>query len=71
MISYQLNSNQLVRLEVFDVTGRKVGVLLDGERKSPGRHQVTFNGSGLSSGLYFYRMEAGGQTITQKMLLVK
>ena len=71
VISYQLNSNQLVRLEVFDVTGRKVGVLLDGERKSPGRHQVTFNGSGLSSGLYFYRMEAGGQTITQKMLLVK
>ncbi|MEX2602600.1 MAG: alpha-amylase family glycosyl hydrolase, partial [Gracilimonas sp.] len=49
VISYQLNSNQLVRLEVFDITGRKVAVLVDGERKSSGSHQVTFDASGLSS----------------------
>jgi hypothetical protein len=71
VIRYQLDSNQLVRLEVFDVTGRKVAVLVDGVRKSAGSHRVSFDGSGLSSGVYFYRLEAGGQTITHKMLLVK
>ncbi|WP_083909842.1 T9SS type A sorting domain-containing protein [Gracilimonas tropica] len=71
VIRYQLNSNQLVRLEVFDVTGRKVAVLVDGKQKSAGQHRVSFDGSGLSSGVYFYRLEAGGQTLTQKMLLVK
>jgi photosystem II stability/assembly factor-like uncharacterized protein len=71
VISYQLNRNQLVRMEVFDVTGRKVAVLVDGKQKSAGQHRVTFNGSGLSSGVYFYRLEAGGQTLTQKMMLVK
>ncbi|WP_020401750.1 T9SS type A sorting domain-containing protein [Gracilimonas tropica] len=71
VISYQLNSNQLVHLEVFDVTGRKVAVLVDGKQKSAGQHRVNFDGSGLSSGVYFYRLEAGGQTLTQKMLLVK
>ncbi|MEX0846025.1 MAG: T9SS type A sorting domain-containing protein [Balneolaceae bacterium] len=71
VISYQLNSKQLVRLEVFDVTGRKVAVLVDGERKSAGNHRVGFDGSGISSGVYFYRLETGGQTLTKKMLLVK
>lgn len=71
VISYQLNSNQRVRLEVFDVTGRKVAVLVDGERKPVGTHQVYFDGSGLSSGVYFYRLQTDGQTLTKKMLLMK
>ncbi|MEX2603292.1 MAG: T9SS type A sorting domain-containing protein, partial [Gracilimonas sp.] len=71
VISYQLNSNQLVQLEVFDVTGRKVAVLVDGERKPAGNYRVSFDGSGLSSGVYFYRLETDGQTKTQKMLLIK
>lgn len=71
VIRYQLAGNSLVRLEVFDVTGRKVAVLVDGERKSAGSHRVTFEASGLSSGVYFYRLQTGGQTFTQKMMLVK
>jgi hypothetical protein len=71
VISYQLSGNSLVRLEVFDVIGRKVAVLVDGERKSTGAHQVTFEAGNLSSGVYFYRLETAGQTLTQKMLLVK
>ncbi|MEX2363818.1 MAG: T9SS type A sorting domain-containing protein, partial [Balneolaceae bacterium] len=71
VISYQLAVNSLVNLEVFDVMGRKVAVLVDGERKSAGSHQVTFDASGLSSGMYFYRLQSAGQTFTQKMMLVK
>ncbi|SMO54921.1 Por secretion system C-terminal sorting domain-containing protein [Gracilimonas mengyeensis] len=71
VISYQLDSNQLVRLEVFDVTGRKVATLVDGQRLSAGSHRASFDASGLSSGVYFYRLETGGQTLTRKMLLVK
>ncbi|WP_421775250.1 T9SS type A sorting domain-containing protein [Gracilimonas sp.] len=71
MIRYQLAENSLVRLEVFDVTGRKVAVLVNGERKAAGTHQVTFDAGNLASGIYFYRLETAGQTLTQKMLLVK
>ncbi|MGN8226042.1 T9SS type A sorting domain-containing protein [Gracilimonas sp. BCB1] len=71
MIRYQLAENSLVRLEVFDVTGRRVAVLVNGERKAAGSHQVTFGAGNLASGVYFYRLETAGQTLTQKMLLVK
>ncbi|MCP9290487.1 T9SS type A sorting domain-containing protein [Gracilimonas sediminicola] len=71
VISYQLTANSLVQLEVFDVTGRKVAVLVNGERKAAGSHQVTFEAGNLASGVYFYRLETAGQTLTQKMLLVK
>ncbi|MEX2364053.1 MAG: T9SS type A sorting domain-containing protein [Balneolaceae bacterium] len=71
VISYQLAVNSLVNLEVFDVMGRKVAVLVDGEMIPAGRHQVTFDASGLSSGIYFYRLQSAGQTFTHKMMLVK
>ncbi|MEX0610289.1 MAG: T9SS type A sorting domain-containing protein [Balneolaceae bacterium] len=71
VVSYQLAVNSLVDLEVFDVMGRKVAVLVDGERKPAGSHQVTFDASGLSSGIYFYRLQSAGQTFTHKMMLVK
>ncbi|SMO54899.1 T9SS type A sorting domain-containing protein [Gracilimonas mengyeensis] len=71
VISYQLTGNSLVHLEVFDVTGRKVATLVDGQRQTAGNQQVTFDASGLSSGMYFYRLETGGKTLTRKMLLVK
>ncbi|MEQ8523411.1 T9SS type A sorting domain-containing protein [Gracilimonas sp.] len=71
VISYQLAENSLVQLEVFDVTGRKVAVLVEGERKAAGTHEVSFEAENLASGVYFYRLETAGQTLTQKMLLVK
>jgi Secretion system C-terminal sorting domain len=45
-----------VKLAVYDMLGREVSVLVN-ERKDAGDHEVMFNGSGLSSGLYFYRMQ--------------
>lgn len=70
-ISFQLPANSRVNLEVFDIAGRKIAALVDGEMKTAGTHQVTFDASGLASGMYFYRLQTAGQSLTQKMMLVK
>ena len=57
-------------LRVFDVLGREVAALVDGEMQ-PGNHEVTFDGSRLSSGLYFYRLTVGQVTFTKKMVVLK
>jgi subtilisin-like proprotein convertase family protein len=69
-IRYQVSGVSDVRLEVFDVLGRKVSTLVR-ERKSSGSYQVNFNGAGLASGVYFYRLQAGSFVETKKMLLIK
>jgi hypothetical protein len=58
VISYQLPTNGFMRLEIYDVLGRKIKTLVS-ERQSAGAHSVTFNAGGLSSGVYFYRLTAG------------
>jgi hypothetical protein len=74
-ISYQLSALSHVTLEVFDLLGRKVSTLVDATQ-SPGRHIVKWDGSSLSSGVYFYRLRArdaltGSERLvgTKKMLL--
>jgi hypothetical protein len=57
-------------LVVYDALGREVAVLVN-ERKQPGHYEVIFDGSKLSSGVYFYRMEAGSFVSTRKLLLVR
>ncbi len=69
-ITYQLASLSDVKLEVFDVLGRKVATLVNA-RQSAGVHSVTFNASNLASGIYFYRLQAGSFLETKKMMLVK
>ena len=59
-----------VSLVVFDVLGREVAVLVN-ERKPAGSYQVTFDGSGLSSGMYVYRVMAGPFVQSRAMLLVR
>ncbi len=59
-----------VSLVVYDVLGREVAVLVN-ERKAAGTYEVTFDGSGLSSGSYVYRMTAGSFVQSRKMTLVK
>lgn len=70
VISYQISTNSMVKLEVFDMLGRKVSTLVDG-RKAAGSHQVTFNASRLSSGMYIYRLRAGNQVFSKKLMLIK
>ncbi len=59
-----------VSLVIYDVLGRKVAVLVN-ERKAPGSYEVQFDGSGLASGVYIYRLTAGSFVQSRKMLLVK
>jgi hypothetical protein len=59
-----------VRVEVYDLAGRRVAVLANGSR-SAGWHSVTFDGSALSSGVYIYRLQAGDFVQSRKLVLVK
>jgi hypothetical protein len=58
-------------LKVFDVTGREVRSMLSNENLGAGAHVVNFDASGLSSGVYFYRLDANGISETKKMVLMK
>ena len=69
-IRYVLPRASTVTLTVFDVAGRKVATLANG-RYTAGRHVVRFDGRGLASGIYYYRIEAGGFRQTRKMVLLK
>ncbi len=71
-ISFDLSVASRVRFEVFDISGSRVGVGLAPTRKfEPGTHEITFNGSNLASGIYFYRIKAGDFSATGKMVLMK
>ncbi|RQW00049.1 choice-of-anchor D domain-containing protein [bacterium] len=69
-ISFDLNHPGMVKLNVFDVTGRLVSTLVD-DNMIAGEHRVIFDGAGLGSGIYFARMEAGSQIMTRKMALIR
>jgi hypothetical protein len=59
-----------VKLTVYDLLGREVAVLVN-ERKAPGSYEVKFDGKGLASGVYLYRMQAGDFTETRRLCLIK
>ncbi|MCK6601829.1 MAG: T9SS type A sorting domain-containing protein, partial [Bacteroidetes bacterium] len=69
-LSFVLPSAQTVRLSVFNALGQQVDVLAVGQ-KPAGETRVTWNAGSNPSGIYFYRLEAGNQVITKKMILVK
>jgi hypothetical protein len=69
-INFQLPRDADVSLVVYDVLGAEVATLVDRNMKA-GRHNVTFNASNLSSGIYFYRIEAGDFASVKKMTLLK
>jgi hypothetical protein len=69
-ISYTLKEGTNVRLTVYDRLGREVKTLVD-ENQNAGTHTVTFDGSSLPSGIYFYRIKTNDKTEVQKMILAK
>ena len=69
-ISFNLPQSERVSLAVYNVMGQKVATLLDG-RLNAGEHSVEWNGSNVASGVYFYVLDIGTATTTQKMLLLK
>jgi hypothetical protein len=69
-IKFELPKSSDVKLSVYDVLGREVSVLVN-ERRNAGVHEVKFDAAGLSSGVYFYRMQAGSFVVTKKLLLIR
>jgi hypothetical protein len=59
-----------VTLRVFDLLGREIAVLAEGLCR-PGWYEVDFRAQNLTSGVYIYRLEAGGSLLVRKMILVK
>jgi hypothetical protein len=69
-VRYELPERGYVTCKVYDVSGRLVATLVDGERPR-GRHDVTWEARGVPSGMYFYRLEAGDLVETGRVVLLK
>jgi hypothetical protein len=69
-INYQLPHAGLVTIKMFDVLGREVMTVVNGVQEA-GKHIVQIDGSHISSGMYFYRLESGSFTSVKKMMLLK
>lgn len=69
-ISFELSKKSFVRLEVFDINGRKVAELFSGE-KSAGNHNISFSGNEHSGGVYFCRLLSENSSESVRMILVK
>ncbi len=72
-ITYMLHVETQVRLKVYDLVGREIGVLVD-QRQGPGTYAIDFdaeNYKGLTSGIYFYKLETERQSEIRKMILAK
>ncbi len=70
IIRYSLPSASYVRIDIYDILGRRAERLIQGEQ-SAGYHQVTWNADDKSSGIFFYRIQAGEFVETRRMLLLK
>ncbi|MCK6604952.1 MAG: phosphodiester glycosidase family protein [Ignavibacteriaceae bacterium] len=69
-ISYTVPSYSRVGIKLYDVTGKEIMSLLD-EEKAPGNYSFNFDASGLASGIYFYKLQAGDFTSVKKMTFMK
>ena len=69
-ISYQVGSAGMVTLKVYNILGKEIASLIN-EYKPAGSYSVEFDGSNLSSGVYFYRLEEGAFTDVKKMILLR
>jgi hypothetical protein len=69
-IEYSVPQSSYVTLKVFNVLGKEVATLVNGQNGA-GRHKVNFDASTLNSGVYFYRIDADNFIDTKKMILLK
>ncbi|MFZ1320098.1 MAG: T9SS type A sorting domain-containing protein [Ignavibacteria bacterium] len=70
VINYEIQNTELVSLKVFDVLGNELMTIIN-KRQNAGAYSVDFDGSNFSSGVYFYRLEAGKFSVTKSMILLK
>lgn len=69
-IKYDLPSDGLVQIKVFDILGNELATIVN-EQKVAGRYEINFNASSLASGVYLYKLQAGGFVSSKKMILLK
>lgn len=69
-INFSIPKDEYVILKVYNSLGQEIADLFNGIAKA-GSHEIIFNGSNLSSGIYYYRIEAGENTSVKKMILMK
>ncbi len=69
-VNYGVSRKELVQISVFDVSGKEILKLNEGF-KNPGIYSVTFEGTDLPSGVYFYKITAGKFAKSKKMMLMK
>jgi hypothetical protein len=70
-INYTLPVEGNVILKIYNVLGEEVLTLINNELMSAGEHTINFNASGLPSGVYLYRLQAGDFVQVKKMMLIK
>jgi len=70
MINFSVPYSTFVNLKVYDAIGNEVVILVN-ENKPVGTYTVSFNATGLSSGVYYYKLEAGNFGETKKMILLR
>jgi hypothetical protein len=69
-ITYSLPVSGKVALKVYNTLGKEIATLID-EEQIAGIHEVNFNASSLSGGIYYYKLQAGMVEKTRKMILMK
>jgi hypothetical protein len=69
-IPFELPTDGVVTLEIYDITGRRVATILN-EYRPAGRHLVTWNATGLASGIYLYRLTTPESAFTRRLTLIK
>jgi|GEM_PF-1670173 len=69
-IKFDIKESGFVKLKIYDMLGKEVASLVN-EKLTPGSYETDFDGSGLTSGVYFYKLEAEGYNEVKRMMLVK
>ena len=69
-ITYSISEPEIVKLSVYDITGREVEIL-ENNHKDSGSHTMLWDAAGFASGIYYIQLTAGNQIETQKVMLVK
>ena len=69
-ISYQIPQTSFVSLKVYDILGTEIAIIVN-EEKPAGEFEVEFDGTGLASGIYFYKLQTRNYNSVKKMVLLK
>jgi hypothetical protein len=70
VINYSLTKANDVSLKVYDFLGKEIATLVN-ERQAEGQYQVDFSGEELNPGIYFYKLESGGESLMKKMMVMR